>query len=139
MLRRIKLAGAVAATVMMGGATFALQAQAQVVDGTTGRVGRCDMFKALGRALPPECGGTGPSTGGATRGRVVIGSPSGGTPKPAAAPAAAPTGPGRGGASCRADDDGSSCGGARPLRRRPRQPRRAAWACRCPSRSIPIS
>ncbi|MGE0426178.1 MAG: OmpA family protein [Reyranellaceae bacterium] len=91
MLRRIKLAGAVAATVMMGGATFALQAQAQVVDGTAGRVGRCDMFKALGRALPPECGGTGPSTGGATRGRVVIGAPSGGAPKPAAAPAAAPT------------------------------------------------
>ena len=90
MLRRIKLAGTVAATVMMGGAAIALQAQAQVVDGTTGRVGRCDMFKALGRALPPECGGTGPSTGGATRGRVVIGSPSGGAPKPAAAPAAAP-------------------------------------------------
>lgn len=88
MLRRIQLAGAVAATVMIGGATIALQAQAQVVDGTTGRVGRCDMFKALGRALPPECGGSGPATGTATRGRVVIGAPDSG--KPAAAPAAAP-------------------------------------------------
>lgn len=91
MLRRIQLAGVFAATVMVGGASIALQAQAQVVDGTTGRVGRCDMFKALGRALPPECGGTGPSTGGATRGRVVIGAPDSGAAKPAAAPAAAPT------------------------------------------------
>jgi outer membrane protein OmpA-like peptidoglycan-associated protein len=88
MLRRIHLA--VAATVILGGASIALQANAQVVDGTTGRVGRCDMFKALGRALPPECGGTGPSTGGATRGRVVIGAPDSGAAKPGTAPAAAP-------------------------------------------------
>src|SRR5689334_11653048 len=93
MLRQFKLAGVFAATVMVGGASIALQAQAQVVDGTNGRVGRCDMFKALGRALPPECGGTGPSTGGATRGRVVIGSPDAAKPAaaPATAPAAAPT------------------------------------------------
>lgn len=91
MLRRIQLASVFAATVMIGGVSITLQAQAQVVDGTTGRVGRCDMFKALGRALPPECGGTGPATGGATRGRVVIGAPDSGAAKPAAAPAAAPT------------------------------------------------
>src|SRR5688572_18624365 len=91
MLRRIQLASVFAATVVIGGVSITLQAQAQVVDGTTGRVGRCDMFKALGRALPPECGGTGPATGGATRGRVVIGAPDGGAAKPAAAPAAAPT------------------------------------------------
>lgn len=90
MLRQIRYAGVVAATVMVGGAAVTLQAQAQVVDGTTGRVGRCDMFKALGRALPPECGGTA-TTGGATRGRVVIGAPDSGAAKPAAAPAAAPT------------------------------------------------
>jgi outer membrane protein OmpA-like peptidoglycan-associated protein len=71
-----------------------MPAQAQVVDGTGGKVSRCDMHRALGRVLPPECGGTGRPGGDTTRGRVVIGTPDQGGKPAAAAPAtpgAAPT------------------------------------------------
>jgi outer membrane protein OmpA-like peptidoglycan-associated protein len=45
------------------------------------------MHRALGRNLPPECGGTGRPGGETTRGRVVIGTPDQGG-KPAATPPA---------------------------------------------------
>ncbi len=50
-------------------------APAQVVDMTDGRVNRCELHRALGRQLPPECGGRGAAPGDTTRGRVVIGPP----------------------------------------------------------------
>ena len=70
-----------------GGATT----QAQVLDGTSRTLSRCDLYRSLGRALPPECGGSGPSLGGATRGRIRLSAP----PAPAArtAPASATAAP----------------------------------------------
>ncbi|MCW5746309.1 MAG: OmpA family protein, partial [Alphaproteobacteria bacterium] len=61
-----------------------------VVDGTKGSVSRCEMHRALGRVLPPECGGTGRPGGETTRGRVVIGTPDQGTKPATDAPATAP-------------------------------------------------
>jgi len=86
MFEQTKLACAIASAVI-GLVVCGLPAQAQVVDGTGGKVSRCDMHRALGRVLPPECGGTGRPGGDTTRGRVVIGTPDSGG-KPAAAPAA---------------------------------------------------
>lgn len=59
-----------AATTACG---FALEASAQVVDMTRGRLERCELHRTLGRQLPPECGGTGPAASDPSRGRVVIG------------------------------------------------------------------
>jgi len=77
--------------LLMGAAiaVMALPAAAQVVDRTgQGRVSRCDLFRDLGRALPPECGGSGPAASGEqTRGRIVIGRPDRNAP-PAAQPTA---------------------------------------------------
>ncbi len=78
----------VLAAFVLGSISVTAPSWAQVVDGTSGRVSRCDMFRSLGKALPPECGGTGPATSGATRGRVVIGAPA--TAPAAAVPVAAP-------------------------------------------------
>ncbi|WP_178130643.1 OmpA family protein [Reyranella sp. CPCC 100927] len=91
MFQRTKLASALAASAAIGLAFCSLPVQAQVVDGTAGKVSRCDMHRALGRNLPPECGGTGRPGGDTTRGRVVIGTPDSGT-KPAAPAAGAPAG-----------------------------------------------
>jgi len=87
MFQQTKLACAIAASAVIGLIVCGLPAQAQVVDGTGGKVSRCDMHRALGRVLPPECGGTGRPGGDTTRGRVVIGTPDSGG-KPAAAPTA---------------------------------------------------
>ena len=87
MFRNTKLACALAASAVIGSFLAVVPAQAQVVDGTGGKVSRCDMHRALGRNLPPECGGTGRPGGETTRGRVVIGAPDQGG-KPAAAPPA---------------------------------------------------
>ncbi|HEX2891248.1 OmpA family protein [Vineibacter terrae] len=92
MLQQAKLAGALVVSAVIGSIAFTPSVQAQVVDGTGGKVSRCDMFRALGRNLPPECGGTGRPGGDTTRGRVVIGTPDAGG-KPATAPAAAGTAP----------------------------------------------
>jgi outer membrane protein OmpA-like peptidoglycan-associated protein len=86
-----KLAGALAASALIGSLAVAAPAWSQVVDGTGGKVSRCDMHRALGRVLPPECGGTGKPGGETTRGRVVIGAPSDKGAAPAAKPAAAPS------------------------------------------------
>lgn len=88
MFQQAKLACAIAASAVIGLVICGLPAQAQVVDGTGGKVSRCDMHRALGRVLPPECGGTGRPGGDTTRGRVVIGTPDSGS-KPATAPATA--------------------------------------------------
>lgn len=61
--------------VMAAVALWPAAAPAQVVDMTDGRVNRCELHRALGRQLPPECGGTGAAPGDTTRGRVVIGAP----------------------------------------------------------------
>jgi outer membrane protein OmpA-like peptidoglycan-associated protein len=58
------------ATIACG---FALEAAAQVVDMTTGRMQRCELHRSLGSKLPPECGGTGPAGPDPGRGRVSIG------------------------------------------------------------------
>jgi OmpA-OmpF porin, OOP family len=87
MFRNRKLACALAAAAVIGSSAAVMPAQAQVVDGTSGKVSRCDMHRALGRNLPPECGGTGRPGGETTRGRVVIGAPDPGG-KPAATPPA---------------------------------------------------
>jgi len=100
MFRNRTLACALAAAAVIGSSAAVAPAQAQVVDGTGGKVSRCDMHRALGRNLPPECGGTGRPGGETTRGRVVIGAPDQGgkpaatPPAPAAGtpPAAAPSG-----------------------------------------------
>jgi outer membrane protein OmpA-like peptidoglycan-associated protein len=65
---------------------FTLEASAQVVDMTRGRLDRCELHRSLGRQLPPECGGTGPAVSDPTRGRVVIG----GGQQPQAKPGGAP-------------------------------------------------
>ena len=73
---------------------FALEASAQVVDMTRGRLERCELHRTLGRQLPPECGGTGPAASDPSRGRVVIGggqqpqtrATTGGTTAPTAPP-----------------------------------------------------
>jgi outer membrane protein OmpA-like peptidoglycan-associated protein len=84
------LAGAILASAVIGLCAGALPALGQVVDGTRGNLSRCDMHRALGRVLPPECGGTGRPGGETTRGRVVVGKPDqGGTPS-TAAPAGTP-------------------------------------------------
>lgn len=88
MFQQAKLACAIAASAVIGLVICGLPVQAQVVDGTGGKVSRCDMHRALGRVLPPECGGTGRPGGDTTRGRVVIGTPDSGG-KPATAPATA--------------------------------------------------
>ncbi|HJQ55356.1 MAG TPA: hypothetical protein VJ890_00530, partial [Vineibacter sp.] len=88
MLTRTWLTGYLAASALIAMCTT-LPAQAQVVDGTSGKVSRCDMHRALGRVLPPECGGTGRPGGDTTRGRVVIGAPDPGG-KPAAGTPPAP-------------------------------------------------
>lgn len=63
-------------------------AMGQVLDGTRGGISRCDLYRSLGRALPQECGGSGPGLAGVTRGRVHLG------PPPAApATTTAPTAP----------------------------------------------
>jgi outer membrane protein OmpA-like peptidoglycan-associated protein len=97
---QVRLVAALVATAAIG--LFAgTTALAQVVDGTRGNLSRCDMHRALGRVLPPECGGTGRPGGETTRGRVVIGTPdqggkpaagtpSGGTPATGAPAAGAP-------------------------------------------------
>jgi outer membrane protein OmpA-like peptidoglycan-associated protein len=90
MFDKAKLACAIVASAVIGSFAFDLPAQAQVVDGTNGKVSRCDMHRALGRNLPPECGGTGRPGGETTRGRVVIGTPDTGT-KPAAGAPTTPT------------------------------------------------
>src|SRR5262245_35880421 len=87
MFGNTKLACALVASAMIGSFATVAPAQAQVVDGTGGKVSRCDMHRALGRNLPPECGGTGRPGGETTRGRVVIGAPDQGG-KPAATPPA---------------------------------------------------
>jgi outer membrane protein OmpA-like peptidoglycan-associated protein len=86
MLTRSWLTGVMTASALIG-LCAGLPAQAQVVDGTGSKVSRCDMHRALGRVLPPECGGTGRPGGDTTRGRVVIGTPDQGSKAPAAAPA----------------------------------------------------
>lgn len=69
-------------------------AMGQVLDGTQGRISRCDLYRSLGRALPPECGGTGQGLSGVTRGRVHVGPPpTAPAAAPVAAPAAAPVAP----------------------------------------------
>lgn len=90
MRRWASLALAVAGMTVAAG--WAVEAGAQVVDMTGGRVSRCELHRAIGRQLPPECGGTGGVGGDQTRGRVVIGAPKGTTaPPPAAAGGAPPT------------------------------------------------
>lgn len=91
MLQHMKLAGVIAVSAGIASFVAVLPASAQVVDGTGGKVSRCDMHRSLGRVLPPECGGTGKPGGDTTRGRVVIGTPDQGT-KPAAGAPAAPAG-----------------------------------------------
>lgn len=90
MFEKAKLACAIVASAVIGSFVVSTPVQAQVVDGTGGKVSRCDMHRALGRNLPPECGGTGRPGGETTRGRVVIGTPDAGGTKPAAG---APTAP----------------------------------------------
>lgn len=90
--------GFIAAVLLAGGIMGIAgqnQAMAQVLDGTRGPISRCDLYRSLGRALPPECGGSGQGLGGVTRGRVHLGSPS-------AAPAAAPATTGAAAAPVRA-------------------------------------
>jgi outer membrane protein OmpA-like peptidoglycan-associated protein len=69
------LAGLAAGLVSSG-------AQSQVIDRTQGAVTRCDLYRSLGRAYPPECGGSGHPLPPTTRGRLNLGG--------ASAPAAAP-------------------------------------------------
>lgn len=65
-------------------------AHSQVMDRTQGAVTRCDLYRSLGRAFPPECGGSGQPLPPTTRGRLNLGAPStpGARPSP---PPAAPT------------------------------------------------
>jgi outer membrane protein OmpA-like peptidoglycan-associated protein len=88
--------GYVAAIVFAGGLMSfgsASPVLGQVVDGTQGRISRCDLYRSLGRALPQECGGSGPGLAGVTRGRVHVGAPPAAPVAPVAAPAAAPAAP----------------------------------------------
>lgn len=86
--------GYVAAVLVAGGLmgfSSASPVAGQVLDGTQGRISRCDLYRSLGRALPPECGGSGQGLAGVTRGRVTIAPPPSAAPapKPNAAPATA--------------------------------------------------
>lgn len=86
--------GYFAAAVLAGGMLSGIApASGQVLDGTQGKISRCDLYRSLGRALPAECGGTGQGLAGVTRGRVSLGAPPAAAPAPvtpASAPAAAP-------------------------------------------------
>ena len=95
MSRKVGFIGAVLLAGGIMGIASQNQAMAQVLDGTRGPISRCDLYRSLGRALPPECGGSGQGLGGVTRGRVHLGSPS-------AAPAAAPATTGAAAAPVRA-------------------------------------
>ncbi len=70
-----------AVAVAMTACGLALEASAQVVDMTRGRVERCELHRTLGRQLPPECGGSGPAASDPSRGRVVIGGGQGQQPQ----------------------------------------------------------
>lgn len=72
------LLGAMALTITWGGA------QAQVIDKTQGSITRCDLYRSLGRAFPPECGGSGQPLPPSYRGKLNLGGPA-----PVAAPASA--------------------------------------------------
>jgi OOP family OmpA-OmpF porin len=60
-------------------------AQAQVMDKTQGSITRCDLYRSLGRAFPPECGGSGQPLPPSYRGKLNLGGPA-----PATAVAAPP-------------------------------------------------
>jgi len=92
-----------AATLAAGGLCLGLAlalagpAGAQQRPSSVSPVERCDLFRELGRTLPPECQAPGmapaPATGGVqTRGRIVIGRPDQATPRTGQA-ASTPTRP----------------------------------------------
>lgn len=78
------LLGVIGASIAWSGA------HSQVMDRTHGSITACDLYRALGRAFPPECGGTGERMPPQFRGVIK---PSG--PPPAAPAAAAQPAPPR--------------------------------------------
>ena len=58
-----KLAFALVAATVIGSCAYSTPSSAQTTGGPN--VSRCDMYRALGRQMPPECGG--PPTDDVTR------------------------------------------------------------------------